>query len=99
MVYPSLFLKFFRQLIFPCRHTCSSEALATIPISLLVLVENVFTFLVFYFLWSASCTLAITASHEAFEVGSYAKLNRTVMQVACSLALKARAEVVPKWAP
>ena len=24
--YPSLFLKFFRQLIFPCRHMCSLES-------------------------------------------------------------------------
>ena len=44
--YPSLFLKFFHQLIFPCRHTCSLETLGTIPTSLLVFVENVFTFLV-----------------------------------------------------
>ena len=41
--YPSLFLKFFRQLIFPCRHTCSLETLGTIPTSRLVFVENVFT--------------------------------------------------------
>ena len=41
--YLSLFLKFFRQLIFPCRHMCSLETLGTIPTSLLVFVENVFT--------------------------------------------------------
>ena len=41
--YPSLFLKFFRQLIFPCRHMCSLETLGTIPTSRLVFVENVFT--------------------------------------------------------
>ena len=41
--YPSLFLKFFCQLIFPCRHTCSSEALGTILISVLVFVKNIFT--------------------------------------------------------
>ena len=41
--YPSLFLKFFHQLIFPCRHTCFLETLGTIPTSLLVFVENVFT--------------------------------------------------------
>ena len=28
--YPSLFLKFFHQLIFPCRHTCSLETLGYI---------------------------------------------------------------------
>ena len=28
--YPSLFLKFFHQLFFPCRHMCSSETLGTI---------------------------------------------------------------------
>ena len=41
--YPSLFLKFFRQLIFSCRHMCSLETLGTIPTSRLVFVENVFT--------------------------------------------------------
>ena len=46
--YPSLFLKFFHQLIFPCRHTCSLETLGTIPTSLLVFVENVFTSLICY---------------------------------------------------
>ena len=40
--YLSLFLTFFRQLIFPCRHMCSLETLGTIPTSLLVFVENVF---------------------------------------------------------
>ena len=40
---PSLFLKFFHQFIFPCRHMCSSETLGTISTSLLVFVENVFT--------------------------------------------------------
>ena len=44
--YPSLFLKFFHQLIFPCRHTCSSETLGTISTSQLVFVENMFTSLV-----------------------------------------------------
>ena len=44
--YPSLFLKFFHQLIFPCRHTCSLETHGTIPTSLLVFVENVFTSLI-----------------------------------------------------
>ena len=44
--YPFLFLKFFRQLIFPCRHMCSLETLGTIPTSQLVFVENVFTSLV-----------------------------------------------------
>ena len=34
--YPSLFLEFFHQLVFPCRHTCSSETRCTIPTSLLV---------------------------------------------------------------
>ena len=41
--YPSLFLEFFHQLDFPCRHMCSSETRGTIPISLLVFVENVYT--------------------------------------------------------
>ena len=44
--YPSLFLKFFRQLIFPCRHMCSLETLGTIPTSRLVFVENIFTSLI-----------------------------------------------------
>ena len=44
--YPSLFLEFFHHLVFPCRHTCSSETHGTIPTSLLVFVENVFTFLI-----------------------------------------------------
>ena len=34
--YPSLFLEFFHQLVFPCRHTYSSETRGTIPTSLLV---------------------------------------------------------------
>ena len=34
--YPSLFVEFVYQLIFPCRHTCSSETCGTIPTSLLV---------------------------------------------------------------
>ena len=42
----SLFLDFFYQLVFPCRHACSSETHGTIPTSLLVFVENVFTSLV-----------------------------------------------------
>ena len=42
----SLFLEFFHQLVFPCRHACSSETHGTIPTSLLVFVENVFTSLV-----------------------------------------------------
>ena len=41
--YPSLFLEFFHQLVFPCRPTYSSETRGTIPTSLLVFVENVFT--------------------------------------------------------
>ena len=53
--YPSLFLKFFRQLIFPCRHTCSLETLGTIPTSLRVFVENVFTSLYTYLLQNV-CT-------------------------------------------
>ena len=32
----------FHQLVFPCRHTCSSETHDTIPTSLLVFVENLF---------------------------------------------------------
>ena len=44
--YPSLFLELFHQLLFPCRHACSSETHGTIPTSLLVFVENVFTSLV-----------------------------------------------------
>ena len=40
--YPSLFLEFFHQLVFPCRHTCSSETRGTIPTSLLVFVEKCF---------------------------------------------------------
>ena len=47
--YPSLILKFFHQLIFPCRHMCSSETLGTIPTSLLVFVENIFTSLVTFY--------------------------------------------------
>ena len=39
--YPSLFLTFFRQLIFPCRHMCSLETFGTILTSRLVFVENV----------------------------------------------------------
>ena len=38
--YPSLFLKFFCQLIFPCRYKCSSETLGTIPTSLLVICRK-----------------------------------------------------------
>ena len=38
--YPSLFLEFFHQLVFPYRHTCSSETHGTIPTSLLVFVES-----------------------------------------------------------
>ena len=49
--YPSLFLKFFRQLIFPCRHMCSLETLGTIPTSRHVFVENVFTSLILYESW------------------------------------------------
>ena len=47
--YPSLILKFFHQLIFPCRHMCSLETLGTIPTSLLVFVENIFTSLVTFY--------------------------------------------------
>ena len=43
---PSLFLEFYHQLVFPCRHTCSSETCGTIPTSLLVFVEIVSTPLV-----------------------------------------------------
>ena len=46
--YPSLFLKFFRQLIFPCRHMCSLETLGTIPTSRLVFVENVILITTFF---------------------------------------------------
>ena len=45
--YPSLFLEFFHQLVFPCRPTYSSETRGTIPTSLLVFVENVFTPLIY----------------------------------------------------
>ena len=39
MAFPSLFLHFFRQLVFPC----SCLIRGTIPTSVLVLVENIFT--------------------------------------------------------
>ena len=44
--YPSLFLEFFHQLVFRCRHTCSSETCCTIPTSLLAFAKNSFTLLV-----------------------------------------------------
>ena len=39
---PLIVPKVFHQLIFQCRHMCSSETLGIIPTSLLVFVENVF---------------------------------------------------------
>ena len=39
MASPSLFLHFFRQLVFPCSYLIRG----TIPTSVLVLVENIFT--------------------------------------------------------
>ena len=41
--YPSLFLEFFHQLVFPCRHACSSETHGTIPTSLLVLWKTFYS--------------------------------------------------------
>ena len=43
---PFLVPEIFPPVDFPCRHTCSLETLGTIPTSLLVFVDNVFTFLV-----------------------------------------------------
>ena len=84
--YPSLFLKFFHQLIFPCRHTCSLETLGTIPTSLLVFVENVFTSLVS--LLFMECKL---------HSGNLSlKPWRRVMQVTCNFVLKARTVAVPR---
>ena len=55
MASPSLFLHFFRQLIFPCSYLIRG----TIPTSVLVLVKNIFTPLFLTFLWCASCTHAV----------------------------------------
>ena len=63
--YPSLILKFFHQLIFPCRHMCSLETLGTIPTSLLVFWK---TFLL-PLLLSMECKLhSGNLSPEALEV-------------------------------
>ena len=87
--YPSLFLKFFRQLIFPCRHMCSLETLGTIPTSQLVFVENIFTSLVS--LLFMECKL---------HCGNLIlKPWRRVTQVTCNLVLKARTAAVPKGTP
>ena len=45
---PLLVPEVFPPVDFPCRHTCSLEMLGTIPTSLLVFVENVFTSLLTY---------------------------------------------------
>ena len=67
---PFLFPEFFHQLVFPCRHTCSSETRGTIPTSLLVFVGNVFTPLVSLLfleckLHCGTCSLALKARAEA----------------------------------
>ena len=54
--YPSLILTFFHQLIFPCRHMCSSGTLYTIPTSLLVFVENVLLPLFLHFYTTTTST-------------------------------------------
>ena len=83
-----LFLEFFHQLVFPCRQTCSSDleysgTHGTIPTSLLVFVESVFTSLVS--LLFLECKLHCgKSSPEVLEV-----MHRTVLQDTCSLALKA----------
>ena len=56
---PFLLLEFFHQLVFPCRHTCSSETRDTIPTSLLVFVGNIFTPLIL------NNTVTRTAEHGA----------------------------------
>ena len=83
--YPSLYLKFFRQLMFPCRHMCSLETLA----SRLVFVENVFTSLVSLLIME--CKL-----HSGNLI---LKPWRRVTQVTCNLVLKARTAAVPKGTP
>ena len=50
-----IMLHFFRQLVFPCSYLIRG----TIPTSVLVLVENIFTPLFMNFLWCASCTHAV----------------------------------------
>ena len=67
---PFLFLEFFHLLVFPCRHTCSSQTRGTIPTSLLVFVGNVFTPLVSLLfleckLHCGTCSLALKARAEA----------------------------------
>ena len=67
---PFLILEFFHQLVFPCRHTCSSETRGTIPTSLLVFVGNIFTPLVSLLfleckLHCGTCSLALKARAEA----------------------------------
>ena len=61
--YPSLFLKFFRQLIFPCRHMCSLETLGTIPTSRLVFVENLL------YITMVNCNLHCIQHGSAVYVG------------------------------
>ena len=54
----------FHQLIFPCRHMCSSETLAP-PLHLYLFLWRTFLLSLFlYFLWSASCTLQF---HSCFR--------------------------------
>ena len=67
---------------------CSLETLDTIPTSLLVFVENVFTSLVS--LLFMECKL-----HSGYLS---LKPWRKVMQVTCNLVLKARTAAVPKGA-
>ena len=68
---------------------CSLETLGTIPTSLLVFVENVFTSLVFFLFME--CKL---------HSGNLSlKPWRKVMQVTYNLVLKARTAAVPKGAP
>ena len=66
-VVPLLVPEVFPTVDFPCRHTCSLETLGTIPTSLLVFVENIFTSLVS--LLFMECKLHFgNLSHEALEV-------------------------------
>ena len=103
---PFLFLEFFHQLGFPCRHTCSSETHGTIPTSLLVFVENVFTPLVSLLfleckLHCGTCSLARKVKAEAvlttilympFDVVYY--LYLCVLLLLCQLGLLSK-----EWYP
>ena len=86
---PLLVPEVFPPVDFSSRHMCSLETFGTIPTSLLVFVENVFTSLVS--LLFMECKL---------HSGNLSlKPWRRVMQVTCNLVLKARTAAVAKGAP